>query len=194
MGYDVYYTATRISLGEEIHTHDKLTLVVAALDFENEHGYDLATVRDALVGLKGDRAFFVSEPAAFLPEDTDEKLIDKLYEYAENCPSYHVHNEKELAGMLRQEIGKEFIRYVLKSPCGYLVKIRWGGPPSGNADNPWTKKLEDARKWKTKAGAERYLKRSLQPKKKPLPPGLKQFKGLEFEVKKIQITMIEVDD
>ena len=76
-------------------------------------------------------------------------------------------------------------------PKGYLKKITWGDPEKTWGD------LEDARRWKTRAGVKRYLKK-LYPSAERikevggLPPGLRQFQGLNIEIKEIEITIKEV--
>jgi hypothetical protein len=104
MAYDVYYTATsaivKERLGELASSFGKVIAYVADLEFDNEHGHQLAPVKNALVVVQDGRAFFQKEPGELLSEDADEQTVNKFCELADNCPSYLVYNGEELAKML----------------------------------------------------------------------------------------------
>ncbi len=92
MGVDYSYPCRSVWNIRLLDTFGDQKVLLANLQFEDEHGFAMEQLQDVLVVLEGGSADLESYPENFLPEDADLAVQLRYEDLCENYPGYHVYD------------------------------------------------------------------------------------------------------
>jgi hypothetical protein len=97
------YTCTNVTVVKKLGQYHDKTILLCNLQFENEHGQELAPANDVIVMVEEGYACISCCPEDFLPEDHTSEEWNRYEKLCEDgYPGYDVYNDTEFSEMVAQ--------------------------------------------------------------------------------------------